>query len=167
VNEAFLGGEEYIVGLRSGGPKPLYVRADLMGVRKMLAILVPLIKKYGPENCAILAPSVRANPRLPPLTNALSELHGIPVAVSTSDDMPLDADVVHGKLTVSTYHQFKGSERDLVIVFGADSSYFSFMGRDLPDDRCPNATFVALTRAREQVRWLKISRICSCSSMCL
>jgi superfamily I DNA/RNA helicase len=99
---------------------------------------------------------VRGNPRLPPLTNALSERYGIPVAVSTSDDVPLDADVVNGKLTVSTYHQFKGMERDLVFVYGADSGYFTFIGRDLPDDRCPNATFVALTRARKQVR------SCSC-----
>jgi hypothetical protein len=71
--------------------------------------------------------------------------------VSISDDIPLDPDVLHGKVAVSTYHQFKGSERDAVVVYGADASYFRFMGRDLPDDRCPNATLVALTRARQQL----------------
>ncbi|KAG8768470.1 hypothetical protein FS842_007920 [Serendipita sp. 407] len=81
----------------------------------------------------------------------LSERYHIPVAVSISDDVPLDEDVLNGKVAVTTYHQFKGSERDLVIVYGADASYFRFLGRDLPDDRCPNATFVALTRARKQL----------------
>jgi superfamily I DNA/RNA helicase len=151
VNHAFLGGEQYIEGMHRGGPKPLYVHANLSDIRKLLALLVPLIQKYGPENTAILAPSIRNNPRLPPLTNALSTKYGIPVAVSTADDVPLDADVIHGKVIVSTYHQFKGSEWDFVVVYGADSGYFSWIGRDLPDDRCPNATFVALTRARKQV----------------
>jgi superfamily I DNA/RNA helicase len=151
VNNAFLGGEQCITGIREGGPLPLYVHADLEDVLKLLDLLVPLIKKYGPENCAILSPSIRRNMRLSPLTNALTQHHHIPIAVSISDDVPLDPDVVHGKLIVSTYHQFKGSERDLVIVYGADSSYFNNLARSLPDDRCPNATYVALTRARQQV----------------
>lgn len=94
---------------------------------------------------------MRNHPFLPQLTNALTNWHNVPIAVSTSDDISLDADVLNGKLAVSTYHQFKGSERRCVIVYGADASYFNFMGRDLPDDRCPNATFVALTRARERL----------------
>jgi superfamily I DNA/RNA helicase len=151
VNHAFLGGQQYITGVREGGPVPLYVQADLKDVPKLLDLLLPLIEKYGPENCAILSPSVRTNPFLSPLTNALSEHYDIPIAVSTSDEVPLDPDVVRGKLVVSTYHQFKGSERDLTIVYGVESSYFRAFARNLPDDTCPNATFVALTRARQQV----------------
>jgi superfamily I DNA/RNA helicase len=104
-----------------------------------------------PENSAILAPSVKHNRTLFPLTNALSEHYHIPVAVPCSDETQLDSDVVNGKLTVSTWHMFKGMERDLVFVYGADSSYLDFMARNLPDDRCPNETYVALTRARKQV----------------
>ncbi|KAJ4208347.1 hypothetical protein NW767_001451 [Fusarium falciforme] len=54
-------------------------------------------------------------------------------------------------MCVFTIHQFKGNERDLVVVFGIDASYFKNFGRHLPDDRCPNETFVALTRAKEQL----------------
>ncbi|EJD47873.1 P-loop containing nucleoside triphosphate hydrolase protein [Auricularia subglabra TFB-10046 SS5] len=150
VNNAFLSGEEYVQGSHNG-PRPIYVNAHLDQPYTLIDLFLPLIRQYGPENTAILAPFVRTNPFLPELTNTLSKRYSIPIAVSTSDDISLDADVLNGKLAVSTYHQFKGSERDCVIVYGADASYFTFMARDLPDDRCPNATFVALTRARKQL----------------
>ncbi|KAG8834894.1 hypothetical protein FRC17_006441 [Serendipita sp. 399] len=143
-------GENYVQGSHHG-PKPIYIHADLSHTPRLVHALIPLIKKYKPENTAIIAPSVRSNPILSKVTNMLSKRYHIPVAVSISDDAPLDQDVLHGKVTVTTYHQFKGSERDLVIVLGADAGYFRFIGRDLPDDRCPNATFVALTRAKKQL----------------
>ncbi|UKZ78700.1 hypothetical protein TrVFT333_006446 [Trichoderma virens FT-333] len=54
-------------------------------------------------------------------------------------------------MCVSTIHQFKGSERHLVILFGIDSSFFENFGRDISNDRCPNEIFVALTRAGKQL----------------
>lgn len=150
VNEVFLGGNEYIKGSHNG-PKPIYVHAHLDHVRRIANFLVPFIRRYGPENTAIIAPFIRNHPFLPSITNVLSMEQSIPIAVSISDEISLDADVLNGKVAVATYHQFKGSERKCVIVLGADASYFDFMGRDLPDDRCPNATFVALTRARDQL----------------
>lgn len=146
---AFIG-EKYIEGSHSG-PKPLYVLADIFKAHQLLKVILPLIKQYGPARSAIIAPSVRHSPFLPLLTNALTKGHGIPVAIPTSDDAPLDPDVLYGKVVVATYHQFKGSERDLVIVYRVDDGYFQVLGRDLPDDRCPNAMFVALTRASKQL----------------
>ncbi|KAK7754607.1 hypothetical protein SLS62_003390 [Diatrype stigma] len=150
VNDVFLGGEEYITGTHKA-PRPTYLHADLFDVKRLAKKLVPLILQYKPERSAILAPFVRSNRALALLTNYLSERYGIQIAVSTSDDVPLDDLVVGGKLCVSTYHQFKGSERDLVIVYGVDAGYFEFLGRGLPDDRCPNETFVALTRAKKKL----------------
>ena len=152
INNACLGGEQYILGM-GDGPKPLYLRANLWETKKLFNFLWPYIEKYNPDKCAILAPSVRPKaPRhyLKLLANKLSR-RGVPLSVSISDDAPLDEDVIHGKLVVSTYHQFKGSERDLVIVFGADDSWFRWFGADVPLDRCPNPIFVAMTRARKQV----------------
>ncbi|KAI8961494.1 P-loop containing nucleoside triphosphate hydrolase protein [Daldinia sp. FL1419] len=128
-----------------------YVHAELFDVNSLAKFLMPLIKKYGPERTAILAPFVRRNEVLSKLTNRLSKTYGIKIAVSTSDDVPLDKLVYSGKLIVSTYHQFKGNERDLVIVYGADNAYFEILGRNLPNDTCPNEIFVALTRARKQL----------------
>jgi len=150
VNNVFLGGEEYIIGSHDG-PRPIWLCGNTFDTVSVIRHLVPLIRKYGPECTAILAPSVRQNPSLSSLTNHLSEKHGIPIAVSIADDMPLDDKVLQGKICVSTYHQFKGNERDLVIVYGVDAGYFKFLARDLPDDTCPNSTFVALTRARKQL----------------
>jgi superfamily I DNA/RNA helicase len=74
----------------------------------------------------------------------------MPIAVLLDDEVPLDNKVVEGKIYVSTIHQFKGSEYDLVILFGLNSSFFKYFGRNLPDDRYPNLVFVALTRTIEQ-----------------
>jgi hypothetical protein len=145
INNVFLRGEQYVVGSHSG-PKPLYLYGDVSNTKSIIRHIVPLIHQYGPQRTAILAPSLRRNRSLSDLTNYLSEVEGIPVAVSISDDVPLDDRVLQGKICVSTYHQFKGNERDLVIVYGVDASYFKF-ARDLPDDMCPNSIFVALTRA--------------------
>lgn len=150
VNKVFLGGDEYITGTHHG-PKPLYMHGDVFDIKTIARQLVPLIRQYGPACTAILAPSIRANVPLSMLTNHLSRFYGLPVAVSISDEVSLDEHVIAGKISVSTFHQFKGSERDLVIVYGADAGYFKFLGRDLPDDRCPNSIFVGLTRALKQL----------------
>jgi superfamily I DNA/RNA helicase len=161
INNACLDGEQYIVGT-DDGPKPLYLRANLWQSEAIFNFLWPHIQKYGPDKCAILAPSIRSKaPRhyLTLLSNTLSR-RGVPVSVSIYDDAPLDDAVTQGKLVVSTYHQFKGSERDLVVVFGADESWFKWFGRDVPRHCCPNAVFVALTRARKQVSELSDPTIC-------
>lgn len=151
VNKVFLAGEEYIIGSHDG-PKPIYIHGDMADQVKAFADeLLPLIQKYGPERTAIIAPHVRSNWKLSLLTNLLSERHKFPIAVSISDEVSLQDEVINGKICVTTYHQFKGSERDLVIVCGVDAGYFNFLARDLPDDSCPNTTFVALTRARQQL----------------
>jgi hypothetical protein len=153
VNNVFLRGEQYIVGSHSG-PKPLYLYGNVHvreEVPKITQNLYRLIHQYGPENTVILAPGVRNNQPLKLLANRLCKAYGFPIAVSNNDDVPQDSRVLQGKLCVNTYHQFKGSERDLVIVYGVDASNFKFLARDLPDDTCPNSTFVALTRARKHL----------------
>jgi hypothetical protein len=150
VNNVFLGGEEYFIGSHNG-PRPIYLYGDAFDAESVSRHLIPLIHEYGPECTAILAPSVRQNPQLSLLTNYLAEKHGIPIAVSIADDIPLDDKVLQGKICVSTHHQFKRIECDLVIVYGVDAGYFKFLGRDPPDDTCPSTTFVALTRARKQL----------------
>ena len=152
INNACLGGEQYILGT-GDGPKPLYLRANLKDTEAIFKFLWPYIRDYKPNRCAILAPSVRIKSPSHPLTclsNKLSS-HGVPLSVSIFDDAPLNEHVIHGKLVVSTYHQFKESERDLVIVFGADDSWYKRFGPDVLRNFCPNPVFVALTRARKQV----------------
>ncbi|KAI5862442.1 P-loop containing nucleoside triphosphate hydrolase protein [Durotheca rogersii] len=150
VEEVFLNGENHMTGSHNG-PKPLYIHEDVFNIGALAKKLVPLIQKYGPERTAILAPSIRKNTPVAQFTNFLSGRCDIPVAVSTSGDISLDPDVTNNKVCVSTYHQFKGNERDLVIVYGIDDSYFKYYARDFPADRCSNATYVAITRAVKQL----------------
>lgn len=150
INNAFLDGEPYISSVKSG-PKPIVLRCDPFDSYRLVEKLFPYIKLHGARNSAIIAPSTRNNKPLRKIVNTLSENYGIPISVPIDDGAPLNDKVVHGKLCVSTIHQFKGSERDLTIIFGIDDSFFQHFGRNYPDDRCPNEVFVALTRARNQL----------------
>ncbi|RGP81586.1 p-loop containing nucleoside triphosphate hydrolase [Fusarium longipes] len=150
INRVFLAGEQYISSSKPG-PKPIVLRCDIRDSDAVAEKLSPLIKRYGPKNCAIIAPSIRTKGPLQKLTNVLAQVHDIPISVPIDDDAPLDDQVINGKMCLSTIHQFKGRERELVILLGIDSSYFQYLGRDLPDDKLPNEAFVALTRGLEQL----------------
>ncbi|KAL2273693.1 hypothetical protein FJTKL_04149 [Diaporthe vaccinii] len=107
VNKVFLGGDEYITGTHHG-PKPLYMHGDLFDIETMARQLVPLIQQYGPARTAILAPSIRTNVPISMLTDQLSAFYGLPVAVSISDEVSLDEQVVAGKICVSTFQPVQG-----------------------------------------------------------
>jgi hypothetical protein len=150
INNTFLGGESYIISSKPG-PKPIVIRCHCWDGNALAKQLSALIKRYGAKNTAIIAPVVRKRGPLQNVVNLLSEQYDVPIYVSIEEEVALDDRVIEGKMCVSTIHQFKGSERDLVILFGLDSSFFEYVGRDLPDDSCPNEIFVALTRAAEQL----------------
>ncbi|KAL6872768.1 P-loop containing nucleoside triphosphate hydrolase protein [Trichoderma novae-zelandiae] len=150
INGTFLGGQPYISSSKSG-PRPIILRCNPFEKYTLATQLLPSIKQYGAENTAIIAPAIRNNKPLINLTNVLVERFGVPIAEPIDDEGPLNDEVIKGKLCISTIHQFKGRERDLVILLGTESSFFGYAGRHLPDDRCPNEIFVALTRAAEQL----------------
>lgn len=58
----------------------------------------------------------------------------------------LEEDTMRGKVCISSFHQTKGMERDVVIVFGFDESYY--YNRE-PTQECPNELYVAATRAKK------------------
>ncbi|KAK3488234.1 P-loop containing nucleoside triphosphate hydrolase protein [Neurospora crassa] len=150
INKTFLSGESYITSSKPG-PKPIILRCHLRNSYALAKQLSSLLERYGAKNTAIIAPAVGKRGLLQDVVNILSVKYRVPISVSINDEVPLDDRVIKGKLCLATIHQFKGSERDLVILFGLDSSFFEYFGRDLPDDRCPNEVFVALTRAAEQL----------------
>lgn len=150
INKAFLGGDPYITSSKPG-PKPIVLRCYPYHVSTLSKKIYGLIKAHGAKNSAILSPSIRNSKPLQDLTNKLVEDYRLPIAVPINDDFSLENLVTNGKVRVSSIHQFKGSERDLVILFGIDESYFKYTGRNIPDDSCPNDIFVALTRAAKQL----------------
>jgi hypothetical protein len=107
-------------------------------------------KGYQHEDIFILAPSVKSD-RSPvrKLANYLSEKKKIPVYVPNNDDERLDEDILKNKIAFSTFHQVKGLERKVVIVFGFDDSYFEFYKKNVDPLLCPNEIYVATTRAKD------------------
>jgi hypothetical protein len=103
---------------------------------------------YNPEDIFILAPSLRSDKSpVRQLENKIKrELPNIQVYVPTSDDEKLDSDILNGKLIFSTFHQTKGLERKVVIIFNFDNSYFKFYKKVKTTFLCPNELYVATTR---------------------
>lgn len=111
------------------------------------------LKDYPYEKIFILAPSVKSDGspvRL--LANKLTDM-GVPVYVPNNDDEKVDEHILNGKLAILTFHQAKGLERDVVLVFNFSDSYFQYYVKD-PDAnhfKCPNPIYVAISRAKERL----------------
>ena len=55
------------------------------------------------------------------------------------------------KWSDTTFHQSKGLERKIVIVYGFEDSYFRFYKRDCDPLVCPNELYVACTRGSQHL----------------
>lgn len=101
------------------------------------------------EDIFILAPSIKKKTSYNPIINLENMLvnNGHPCFAPVSDDAKIDEDVIKGKIVFSTFHQVKGLERPVVIVFNFDFSYFKYYNRTAIADKCPNIIYVAVTRA--------------------
>lgn len=140
--------------------KPRYIICDTFGEslgssnRVYKEVKNYLKEGYTFDEIFILAPSVK-NIQSPvrQLANQLSD-EGIPIHVPVSDEEKLDEDILKGKIAFSTFHQVKGLERKVVIVYNMDSSYFEFFKKDSNPLVCPNEIYVACTRASEKLTLL-------------
>ena len=135
---------------------------------------------YLPEDIFILAPSIKSRKYIeedtvdddieitkkgcqhfgpkyykPPvliLENLIKKyMPDIPIYVPLSDEGKVDETIISNKLAFLSFHQSKGLERKVVFVFNFDNSYFTYYGKELPRDKCPNTLYVATTRAKERL----------------
>jgi hypothetical protein len=141
----------------AAGDKVYYYRGNPFQIAELVAdklILALSRKELLPSDIFVLSPSIRAGKvsNLTPynlLENLLVEA-GYPCFSSTSDDARLDDEVIRDKVVFSTFHSVKGLERKVVIVYSFSSKYFDLFAKtaDYSQRRaCPNALYVALTRA--------------------
>lgn len=150
VNYCMLG-EKRIHTVRDG-PKPDYIICNCFAPTAIVDYLDELLKNHAPENIFILAPSVRSKKSpVCRFENELKTRTGVPVHIPDSDESRIDPEVIKGKLVFSTFHQAKGLEREVVVIFGFDDSYFDYYKKDRPRDICPNELYVATTRARSHL----------------
>ena len=108
---------------------------------------------YKPDEIFILAPSVKSNNSPVRILENLIKLNipDISIYVPCSDEEKLDEDILKNKLVFSSFHQAKGLERKVVIIFGFDESYFKYYKKDINPAFCPNEFYVAVTRASEHL----------------
>jgi hypothetical protein len=149
VNEVMLGHER--IKAAKAGPPVQHYRCNLFAANKIVGpVLLSLLREgsVAPEDIFILAPSI-SNSRQPVrlLENVLVE-NGIGCYFPSSDEQKLGEEVMAGKVVFSTFHQAKGRERKVVVVYGFDKSYFSFYAKDANPDECPETLYVAVTRAK-------------------
>ena len=113
---------------------------------------------YKNEDIFILAPSIKKGSKSPiaSLSRRFSDLYNkgdkrFRQFIPNDEEAILTENVLKGKLVISTFHQVKGLERKVVIIFNFDDSYFKFYKKDLCPYECPNEIYVAVTRTLERI----------------
>ena len=113
---------------------------------------------YKEDDIFILSDSVKTNPNkrdrpVINLANTISKRLNKPIYRPVSDDIEINSDEIKGKILVSSYHQSKGMERNIVIVYNYSHEYFkygksnSINSGNVNPLQCPNEMYVALTRS--------------------
>ena len=146
--------EDRIISNKITNNKPRYIICNCFNYNKPLEeIKYYLNLGYKPDDIFILAPSVKSlNTPIRILENKIKiNMPNIMIYVPINDDEKLDDDLLKGKLIFSTFHQTKGLERKIVIIFNFDNSYFNFYNKNVNPLICPNELYVATTRGLEHL----------------
>lgn len=151
VNVCLLGNSRLIS--RKSGAKPKYMVCNAFKCGQDINHEIDLYLQQGNsfEDIAILAPSIREKSVIAKVANYLSGA-GKPIFIPSDDDISIrDNQLLRGKVVFSTFHQFKGRERKMIIVMNFDDSYFRFYNKDESRDVCPNQIYVATTRSSDRL----------------
>jgi hypothetical protein len=151
--------EERIISNKITKNKPRYIICDCFGdklgtsSRTFEEVKYYFELGYKPNDIFILAPSIKSgNSPIRQLENKIKrEMPNVMVYVPTNDDEKLDEELLEGKIIFSTFHQTKGLERKVVIIFNFDNSYFEFYKKDANPCICSNELYVATTRGIEHL----------------
>lgn len=150
LNNCVLHRDEIVGHGKGFRPRYLFCNAFNDVVDELMNFYIP--KGYHYKDIFILAPSIQSD--LSPVktfANILSEQHGVPIFIPTSDSEKLDNKTMKDKLVFATFHQVKGLERKCVIIFGFDNSYYYYYNPDANKEVCPNEIYVGLTRCKERM----------------
>jgi hypothetical protein len=138
------------------GPLVNYIICDtfMIGSKMKYAPYLQIKKyltKYNYDDIFILAPSIKSSKTPVRLLANILTNDGVPIYVPISDEEKLDEEIVNGKIVFSTFHQVKGLERKVVIVFNFSDSYFDYYKKNADPTMCPDEIYVAITRAQEEM----------------
>lgn len=149
VNHVMLG-QDRIISKKNSDHKVYYYKQNKFAIHSQLFAFIKKLLANGKkaDNFFILAPSVRTNESLKKLEHLLVS-NGIPTYFARNDEEGLDENKTKNKIVFTTFHQSKGREREVVIVFDFDDSYFEYTAVDKNKYVCPSELYVAATRASD------------------
>lgn len=130
-------------------PQVSYYVSNSYNIYKKLGDFIITEIKLGnvkENDIFILVPSLKTlNASYKKLENYFVK-HGYKCVVPVSDNSKLDDEIIKNKIVFTTFHQSKGRERKLVVVYNFDSSYSQFYN-NTNKNVCPSTLYVAVTRA--------------------
>ena len=150
VNFVLLG--EYRIKTVKKGSNVNYLICNTFKIYKYLIIKIKEFFNagYKPEDIFVLCPSFKSK-KLNPVKLLENELTKSNIPCYISLDTKLDDNYIKNKVVFTTFHQSKGRERKIVIIYNFDSSYFDFYNKTAPKYKCPASFYVAITRASEHL----------------
>ncbi len=131
------------------GPKVDYYICNSYKIYEIIGKeIVRMIKHEGfkEEDFFILSPSIKAEKPYAKLENYLVA-NGLKCMTPISDDAKLDDKIINNKIVFTTYHQSKGRERKVVILYSFDNSQFTYYLKEENSKICPNILYVGASRA--------------------
>lgn len=127
----------------------------IIGFRLISMILSGYAK---PDDIFVLAPSVKSENSPVRLIENMLVNQNIPCYVPMSETSSISSEIIKNKVIFSSFHQSKGRERKIVVVYGFDDTYFAYFNRDVPVNLCPSTLYVAATRATELLILVECSK---------
>lgn len=154
VNNIMLGYNR-INTIKDGSRVDYYISNPFKIYKKIGKYLVNKIKNknISTSDIFVLIPSLKTTESpYKKLENYLVG-HGIKCITPISDDTKLDDKTIENKVVFTTYHQAKGRERKIVILYNFDNSYMEYYTRENISSTkiCPNILYVGATRASEKL----------------
>lgn len=139
------------------GPEVKYIMTDNFKDSYVYNEILKYLKMgYTPDDIFVLGASLKntkGGNKTSPICRLENKLvlNGIPCHAALSDDTKIDDDIIKGKICFASFHQVKGMERKICIVYGFDESYYNYYNKDADKTVCSNALYVALTRALDRL----------------
>lgn len=147
INEVVLDQPNYMISHREG-PEVEYIIDNIFSAQYMYDKITGLLSDgYRPDDIFVLSYSVLKGTKRPltKLANKITMNTNIPIYI-TSDKGIVKND---NRIIFSTFHQVKGLERKIVIVYNFDESYYKYC--KIKSNLIDNPLYVALTRSLERL----------------
>lgn len=155
VNSVMLGRENMVAVKPAGAPVKYFVGDNYKAARALGQWLNKEIAagRIHPGEVFVLVgslKSVTSNSPVKVLENILAEASNFSYK-PPDNRSDLDPDAGRGQIIFSTFHQVKGVERPVVILFGLNKAYFEHVAKSADPLVCPPPHYVAVTRAQRQL----------------